>query len=198
MNQEKKQIILLVVLLVVAGVFIYRSMNIVSSPSTPSTSKVATASNSTTGVAALMATEVIDDTDISSIDHVALMQKIKDVEFVYNASIKARNPTRPVNLSGPLRIFDEDNTPQTASGNLRILSQRKIVTGIIWDEENPMAVIDDDVVSEGHEYTYKMDEGVTKTITIKEIGADFVSFSFINEDGDEDIVTNNMQVKDVL
>ena len=197
MNQEKKQIILLVVLLVVAGIFIYRSMNIVSSPSTPPTTKEATASNPT-GVAALMATDVIDDTDISSIDHVALMQKIKDVEFVYNANNKARNPTRPVNISGPIGIFDGPEQKQVAGGNLRILSQRKTVTGIIWDEKNPMAVIDNDVVAQGHEYPYVMDDGVTKTITVKEIGADFVSFSFINEDGDEDIVTNNMQVKDVL
>ena len=192
MNQEKKQIIILVVLFVVLGFVGYRTMNTVSTPPSIDQTKAASASNPSG--TQIQPVEAIQDADLEAIDIDGLMQKIRDVEFVYSDNNPSRNPARPVLtvfITGPT----DQNSAPTGSGSLRLISQRKNVTGIIWDPNDPVAVVNTDVVSVGYEYNISFledDQKVVKTITVSEIGEDYVIFSFINAEGEEDQVKKNL------
>lgn len=89
----------------------------------------------------------------SSVDLEGLVENIKVVKFDYSRQRDSRNPTLP--LVGDHMAF----RGQTAglgsvpgTDDLLYEASRKKVTGIIWDELNPLAVIDDEVVAIGHEF----------------------------------------------
>ncbi len=178
MNEEnKKQIIILAILLVVAAVFVYRSFGGggIASP-TPETPGVSS-SLSTTPI------DIFEDTDADAIDIASLMQKIKDVEFVYAENIEARNPAQPVS---PRNVAPDPDAPRSdlPPADPRFVALGKKVTGIIWDATNPMAVVDDEVVHEGYVFPYE--------IVVKAIGEDHVILSFRTLDGEDDEITKKL------
>lgn len=83
----------------------------------------------------------------------ALIQGIQEVTFVYANVHEPRDPMNP--LVGSNAILYNPQIAQLTSeridDNLLYEAQRKMVNGIIWDPDNPLAVIDDEVVGIGHQ-----------------------------------------------
>lgn len=81
------------------------------------------------------------------IDPDALLKDISVVPFDYQANKIDRNPMTP--LIGVIRAGEAKAvaTPGTAQDVMQ-----KKVTGIIWDDHNPVAVVDDEVIGVGHAY----------------------------------------------
>lgn len=76
-----------------------------------------------------------------------LLKGVQEVSFDYEAMRIDRDPLDP--LVGQIR--DQNALPVTgSSGVLEI--KRKRITGILYDEKNPQAVVDDEVVGIGHVY----------------------------------------------
>lgn len=78
-----------------------------------------------------------------------LLKNIEIVTFVYNNERISRNPMTP--LVGRVfqgQIEQEPTTPGTAIWGIR----NKNVSGIIYNEFNPVAIVDDEVITEGHQY----------------------------------------------
>lgn len=101
----------------------------------------------------------------ADVDINLLIQNIKEVGFVYAESHKSRNPLIPLIGTSALVYSSHgqaDFTPGGTGENFLYEAQRKIVSGIIWDAENPLAVINDEVVGVG----YRFNSGILiKTIT---------------------------------
>lgn len=86
----------------------------------------------------------------ASVDLDALIENIKEVEFNYARQRDSRNPT--LALIGDHMAFRMKGVT-LASGeeaqDLLYEASRKKLTGIMWDAVNPLAVIDDQVVTVG-------------------------------------------------
>lgn len=89
----------------------------------------------------------------------ALVEQAREVEFNYEQSQLPRDPMKP--LVGPdsfqdVAVGPGDEAPTPRLGEARAAAMRKSVTGIVWDESNPIAVVvsgnEQDVVSEGYEF----------------------------------------------
>lgn len=109
------------------------------------------------------------------VDLEELIENIKVVEFDYHNQHDSRNPTSA--LVGDPMLFrtyvatgDEDDIAE----NLLYEANRKSLTGIIWDDEKPLAVIDGVVVFVG----YKFQE----PILVKAIERDYVVLAIAGED----------------
>jgi len=77
-----------------------------------------------------------------------LLANIQQVNFNYQRERIDRNPMEP--LITRLGGEEEEAQQQGPAGPWRVL--RKNVTGIIWDEYSPVAVVDNEVVGVGHTY----------------------------------------------
>jgi len=77
-----------------------------------------------------------------------LLQEIEVVTFQYPQA--GRNVMQPVRLEKQLAAEGEDE-PSIMNQRLQTIAQKK-VTGVIYDPENPLAVVDNEVVGEGHTY----------------------------------------------
>ena len=187
MNEEnRKQIILLVLLVVGAGFFVFRALSTpIGSPSAATSTR--TTSTGLSGAAGIVEFKsVFEDEDI---DIDKLIQNIQGVEFQYADEQIARDPSVPVLNGDPSQTI---NPPWPPSGptlkpdSLLYLAQLKTVTGIIFDTEKPMAVIShpdkdkpSDVVYVGYEFRETPDAA---PIVVKSIAIDFVVFSIPSED----------------
>lgn len=143
-DQNRKQIIILAVLGIVAvGVFAYQ-FGLFGGADTPAPAAPRPAAQRTAQAAApapatrLQAVEV--DVD-------ELLQGIKVVNFDYEMSRVDRNPMSP--LVGFVR--PGDIAPVAGPGTLLDV-RRKRVSGIIYDNRDPVAVVDDEIVGPGHQY----------------------------------------------
>lgn len=91
----------------------------------------------------------------ANVDINKLVQNIKEVDFVYAENHANRNPLIPLIGTSAL-VYTSHNRGGSMSGdvdeNLLYEAQRKIVSGIIWDSENPLAVINDEVVGVGYQF----------------------------------------------
>ncbi|MBX3178042.1 MAG: hypothetical protein KF886_11815 [Candidatus Hydrogenedentes bacterium] len=152
MNQEnKKQVIIAAVLgVVLVCVLVYQFL-IAGGPAAPTqtaSSRPATAAGSAPAAPATAATPArLRKVDV---DLDKLIRNIEPVTFIYNNERITRNPMTP--LVG--RIFSASATDQPARTSIGIdfsIRQKK-VTGIIYNEYNPVAVVDDELVTEGHQY----------------------------------------------
>lgn len=84
-----------------------------------------------------------------NVDLDALIQSLNVVTFVYDNERISRNPMTP--LVGRIIAPTEqaaDGTSIINEGTIR----NKSVSGIIYNEFNPVAIIDDEVITEGHQY----------------------------------------------
>ncbi|MCH7910808.1 MAG: hypothetical protein IIB38_14480 [Candidatus Hydrogenedentes bacterium] len=113
----------------------------------------------------------------ADVDINQLIENIKEIDFVYADQHDTRNPLIPLVGTSALVYTSRGQLVRGAVGeeNLLYEAQRKIVSGIIWDPENPLAVINDEVVGVGSH--------LAEGILIKMITRDRVvlSVSFENE-----------------
>lgn len=158
MNREQRQYVLLGVLVVAfigAGIYFY--LTIFSGPpanyQTPDAVRqaqqggqqetVAPAQGAPGPAAGPVPQLAADDINIED-----LILNVKEVSFDYDASRTARNPMTP--LVGQRRTTGEEGGDTPTGSGLIQKARSMLLTGIIWDKENPIAVLDDEVVEEGH------------------------------------------------
>lgn len=158
MNEEnKKQVIMMIVLIVVAvGVVGFQMKDLILPPSSSSSGNKA----QTTQIAKNQKMNVVE----VNIDD--LLQGIAAVDFDYATERINRDPMRP--LIGTNRVRgDLDGGEDVRPGDYSDVMQKN-VTGILWDEHDPVAIVDNEVVTLG--YTYP------NGIVVQEIGRDGVTF----------------------
>lgn len=84
-----------------------------------------------------------------------LLARVKEVDFAYDAVAIARNPMRPLVGSATPRMMTATaggpGEPLDAQG-LALVATRMSVTGIVWDADDPVAVVDNEVVHRGYEF----------------------------------------------
>jgi len=170
MNEDnKKQIIMLAVLgVALVGVFVKQ---FATSPSTD-----AAISNSAASPAAndLKTASVFEEIDMDIED---LVQKISEVKFDYNDSHSARNPSMPLVGKHFIQMAKADgSSPEEQQENLLYYANQMQVTGIIWDKQKPMAVVDEEVVHIGFRFE--------EPISVKEITPDYVVLTLVGEEID--------------
>ena len=90
------------------------------------------------------------------IDIDELLAEIKEVDFNYEAERTARNPMSPlVGMMAPRPPPGPDDprgdSHRTVEALVAVMNMA--VTGIVWDPLNPLAVIDNEVISQGYEYS---------------------------------------------
>jgi hypothetical protein len=99
----------------------------------------------------------------------SLLQNIKDVDFEYSLERVDRDPMSPlIGLQSESATTDQTQPQIGADQRLIQTARLKAVSGIVWDDQSPFAVIDDEVVTEGYAYP----EG----ILLDEIHPDHVVF----------------------
>lgn len=83
------------------------------------------------------------------VDLDALLQNINVVTFVYDNEKISRNPMTPLvgRVIAPTAL-DEKDSQMVSPGIIR----SKSVSGIIYNEFNPVAIVDDEVITEGYQY----------------------------------------------
>ncbi|MBL7646433.1 MAG: hypothetical protein JNK74_09630 [Candidatus Hydrogenedentes bacterium] len=83
------------------------------------------------------------------VDLDALLQNINVVTFVYDNEKINRNPMTPLvgRVIAPTTMDEKDNQ-MVSPGIIR----SKSVSGIIYNEFNPVAIVDDEVITEGYQY----------------------------------------------
>ena len=85
-----------------------------------------------------------------------LLANIKEVDFDYEKGRLPRDPMAP--LVGTLtRKAPEGTEEQPAAPPTAVQVMNKVVSGIVWDERRPLAVVDNEVVYPGYVYA----DGVT-------------------------------------
>jgi hypothetical protein len=85
-----------------------------------------------------------------------LLANIKEVDFDYETERLPRDPMAP--LVGTLtRKAPEGTEEQPAAPPTAVQVMNKVVSGIVWDERHPLAVVDNEVVCPGYVYA----DGVT-------------------------------------
>ncbi len=149
MNQEnKKQVIMAGVLGVVLVIVLVYQFAIAGGTGTPPSSSnsggTQTASNAPVARPTVAPTRLKKvDVDLDE-----LREKVDVVTFRYEENRISRSPMTP--LVGRIRTQLEGLTPIGPASTMEIAE--KSVTGIVYNEYAPVAVIDDEVVSEGHQY----------------------------------------------
>lgn len=104
-----------------------------------------------------------------------LLNEVKVVEFNYAEEHIDRDPTRPLvgdRVLARARLAGL-NEKQRAE-DLMYVANRKNLTGIMWDEAKPLAVIDNEVVFEGYEFE--------EPIVVKAIARDHVILGLVGQD----------------
>jgi hypothetical protein len=166
MNQEnKKQVIIAGALgVVLVAVLVYQFL-IAGGPAPPpkaagtSTTASATATTEADKAVGSKSSAKSDDKVASAegptrlkkvdVDLDALLQNINVVTFVYDNEKINRNPMTPLvgRVIAPTTL-DEKDSQMVSPGIIR----SKSVSGIIYNEFNPVAIVDDEVITEGHQY----------------------------------------------
>lgn len=177
MNEEKKkQVIALVAVLLVLGGALWFSFKKDSSASVvearPTDSSQQTpAATAAAGVSSRISSVFQE----APVDLQELIENIKEVEFNYRDAHDSRNPTAA--LVGDPMIFRARIVPGAEgelAENLLYEANRKNLTGIIWDDVTPLAVIDNAVVYVGYEFE--------EPIIVKTIERDYVVLAITGED----------------
>ncbi len=180
MNPEnRRQIIILAVVIVALGGALWYSMgSMPGGGSNPALAKKGKdAAKGESGIATFES--VFQDVEV---DIEELIQNIEPFEFIYDEVRIARNPAAPVLQNDEIDvIFPDSNGPAVGDESIVFVAEQKEVTGIIWDETAPLAVIDGEVVGEGHEFSLLDSD---KTIVVSKIAEDLVVLSIPSEDMD--------------
>jgi hypothetical protein len=157
MTKEMKQYIALGVLGVAALIFVGKALFVPTTTPPLANSATGAQPGAAPAAATPAATPAAAATTQASakIDLNELTESIQEVFFDYEAERSARNPMRPI-----VGAVIDDGGPGSSGDNSTMLIQlarAMILTGIIWDETRPLAVLDDQVVNEG--FTFYKTEG---------------------------------------
>lgn len=159
---NRRQIIIAVALLVIlVGVLFYQFVLAKPKPPAPSptTSKTQTASASvspsqqTTPKSGVGSISPTIDTLEQNVDEIIenLLSAIQIVQFNYQESVPPRNPMTPLVGTIPSTIFESETPiPSSEVTPGQVLSKK--ITAIIWDEYQPLAIIDNQIVTEGYTF----------------------------------------------
>jgi len=151
MNQEnKKQVIIAAILGVVLVLVLIYQFAIKGGGTPPPASTAAGTAASAPAPRPSGPPPVVTATRLKKVDVnlEELQEKVQEVTFRYETERISRSPMTP--LVGRIRTVFDDYT-QSGPSNVYDIAQ-KSVTGIIYNQYKPLAVIDDEVVSEGHQY----------------------------------------------
>jgi len=176
---NRKQIIVLAVLMLVAAVFVFRSLSSVPGGGSPSSASKKETSEDSGGTGIVQFQSVFDDVSVNIQE---LIQNIELVEFQYDDVQIARDPSLPITegtIGDTINPAFPRGSPSITPDSLVYLAQLKEVTAIIYDETRPMAVVGEKIVEEGYEFRDKPDDD---PIVVKSIGKDFVVLSIPSED----------------
>jgi hypothetical protein len=179
-NANVKKIALLVLLVAAAiGAFIYNSRQTpeekarIERAEQQRQARAAQAASASTGGGPASPKRAGDDVasqfDVADVDIDRLLQNIQDVDFQYNLERLSRDPMSP--LIGLQARGEAPGVGQPQIGadeRLLHLARLKAISGIVWDDRNPFAVIDNEVVTQGYVYP----DG----ILLDEIHPDYVVF----------------------
>ena len=156
MNSQRNKIIFIAVLgLALAGVLVYQfGVKGVNPPAaakpaggTPAASSVA----AQPAAAASPASAASQSAAAAEIDIDALLASIKEVDFDYEKDRVARDVMAPLVGKVAVRTEEGGDAAPVAPATLgKVMS--KVVSGIVWDESFPVAVVDNEVVEPGYEY----------------------------------------------
>ena len=160
-DQKKKQIIMVAVLgAVLAGVLFYQL--VLAGPPTPGSvpggdNKKETAADTstpttTTSRSASRGGSSGNLLETTEIDIEELTQSVEVQPIDYSAVRIGRNPMAPL-VGG---VNEQQFIPEGEDKKIVVTKRQREVTGIIWDEVNPVAIIDNMVVPEG----YVFEDGV--------------------------------------
>ncbi|HNZ47349.1 MAG TPA: hypothetical protein PLY90_01680 [Candidatus Hydrogenedentes bacterium] len=158
-EQNKKQIIMAAVLgVVLIGVLVYQfGLSGSSSGGRSADTKTAEKSKTTSKKSSSNAkgAPVADAAALASIDIAALIATVEVVPFDYALSRTARDPMAPLVGNLPPGLAAEsaaaDETDALAYVQ-RGTTATRVVSGIIWDKQFPVAIVDDIVVHVGYEF----------------------------------------------
>lgn len=79
-----------------------------------------------------------------------LLKEVQVVSFDYQAAASDRDPMTP--LVGYIQTGQAITPTETAGSPIPFPLLQKKVSAILWDQYNPVAVVDDEVVAAGHVY----------------------------------------------
>lgn len=139
-NTNKRNMIILGVMGVVLVVVLGRALMPLMSGGS-STSKSAAKTTNTPTRAQVQTLKEVD------IDADELLNNIRPVTFIYESERIERNPMTP--LVGTLNAISSPTA--IVRGSVSSVMQKR-VTGIVWDKYNPAAIVDEEIVTKGHEY----------------------------------------------
>ena len=148
MSKQQKQILILVVMgIVLFGIVVYQSSSKAPGASAKAGKSKAGQSAKNTSGAAEDATEAsaLKRTDI---DIDVLLASIQEVDFEYDAEEIPRDPMRP--LIGTLLTTEQEDPVIPPASVDRI--RDKNVSGIVWNEHAPVAIVDNEIVVPGFVY----------------------------------------------
>ena len=78
---------------------------------------------------------------------------MKEVDFVYDNVALPRNPMHPLVGSSLPREMQQQGGAEPSNTQVVVSIARNMhVTGIVWDENDPIAVVEDEVVHRGYEF----------------------------------------------
>lgn len=177
MNANKKKVTILVAILVLGGVLVWTANR--KSPEEIERSErfariraerdAAAKSGKSPAAGKEAAAEDTGVFKTADVDIDALSQSIQEVEFEYNIERLSRDPMSPLIGLKTAESTSESSQPQIGLDQRLIQTARlKSVSGIVWDDLSPFAVIDNEVVTTGYAYP----EG----IIVDEIHPDHVVF----------------------
>lgn len=168
-GDNKKQIIMLALLgVALVGVFIKQFAM------SPSTNAAVSGGQANQAASSTKTASVFEEIDMDIED---LVQKISEVKFNYHDNHEGRNPSMPLVGKHFIQLAKADNaSPETLQENLLYYANQMQVTGIIWDNDKPMAVVDEEIVHIGFRFE--------EPISVKAITPDHVVLTLVGEEID--------------
>ncbi|MCX5769910.1 MAG: hypothetical protein NTZ09_06515 [Candidatus Hydrogenedentes bacterium] len=159
MNSQRRQIMIMAALgLLLVGVLFYQF--VIKGAATPAPAKpAATPAGKAAGGPAAAAPPApaaapgaaAKPVDTAEINIDALLASIQEVDFDYEKDRVPRDVMAPLVGKVAVRTDKEGTGAPVAPATLgKVMS--KMVSGIVWDESFPVAVVDNEVVEPGYEY----------------------------------------------
>lgn len=158
MENRRQLIIAGALLVILLGVLFYQF--VLAKPKTPTPPTTTTAQTTSTTTEQVTATTASGtsiapniDTLEQNVDEIIenLLTAIQIVQFNYQEIPPPRNPMTPlVGIIQTTMFEPETPVPSTEVTPGQVLSKK--ITAIIWDEFQPLAIIDNKLVAEGHTF----------------------------------------------
>ena len=170
--QQRKQVIIMAVLgVVLVGVVVHQLMG--KGASKEGSSETKTPAKTPRERATSPGKPEKVEIKKADVDLEPLLASVEVLDFSYDDHRIPRDPMK--SLVGPAMVMSA-NWPQRGSEGAELIQneiyinaiREKMVSGIIWDEENPCAVVDNEIAFKGTQFPLG--------ITVVDIGKDYVLF----------------------